>query len=218
MSDEKSNEAMWEDMEEQHRRQISTMQLMEMSFRQASVIVQGVVVAKEQGCHGVVKRFLCDSGAIGGSFIGKRELVELSSCILKRAPANIDEVTLADKETQLEIEEKVLLKIQLPNSKNQWKTGYVWFYVIDKPLRLIVGLHDLQDQFLDEFIDLIRAGAQERARARHNRRLDAIMVDIDEVDRYYVYGWSGLGWRKTCISNREGMYTENMVWYVWVHV
>ena len=166
---------MWENMEKEYRQQISAMQLMEMSFRQASVIVQGVVVAKEQGRHGVVKKLLCDSGAIGGSFIGKRELVELSSCILKRAPANIDEVTLADKETQLEIEEKVLLKIQLPNSKNQWKTGYVWFYVIDKPLRLIVGLHDLQDQFLDEFIDLIRAGAQERARARHNRRLDAII-------------------------------------------
>ena len=35
---------------------------------------------------------------------------------------------------------------------------------------------------------------------------------------YYKLGPEFLGWCKTCISNREGMYTENMVWYVWVHV
>ena len=35
---------------------------------------------------------------------------------------------------------------------------------------------------------------------------------------YYKLGPEILGWCKTCISNREGMYTENMAWYVWVHV
>ena len=148
---------MWKNMEAEYRQQILVMQLMEMSFRQASVIVHAVVMAKEQGQNGIGKKCLCDSGAIGGSFIGKDTLEELEGGILKRAPANIDEVTLADKETQLKLEEKVLLKIQLPNSKNQWKTGYVWFYIVNKPLRLIVGLHDMQGQFLNEFIDLLCA-------------------------------------------------------------
>ena len=31
-----------------------------------------------------------------------------------------------------------------------------------------------------------------RERKRDIRRLDAIIVDIDGVDRYYVYGWSGV--------------------------
>ena len=47
------------------------MQLTEMSFRQASVIVQGVVVAKEQGHNGVVKKCLCDSGAYGWSGVSQ---------------------------------------------------------------------------------------------------------------------------------------------------
>ena len=100
--------------------------------------------------------------------------------------------TLADKQTQLKLEGKALLKVQLPNSKGEWTTGYVWFYVIDKPLKMIIGLHDLQDKFVEVFIDLFRAGAQERARGRHDRRLDAISVNLDGVDEYFVRGWSGV--------------------------
>ena len=37
-----------------------------------------------------------------------------------------DEATLADKQTQLKLEGKALLKVQLPNSKDEWTTGYVW--------------------------------------------------------------------------------------------
>ena len=181
-----------------------------MSFRRDSVIVQAVVMAKESGQNGVVEKCLCDSGAIGGSFIGKDTLESLEGCILRRAPANIDEVTLADKLTQLKLEEKVLLKIQIPNSKRQWKTAYIWFYVVNKPFWLIVGLHDLQDNFLDEFIDLLRAGAQERAQARHCRRLDAIIVDIDDVDRYYVYGWSGVNKYKHYVKSNIAFNLESV--------
>ena len=168
------------------------MQLMEMSFRKASVQVKAVALAKGQGGGNSVVDCLCDSGAIGGSFIGKETLRSLRSCVLSRKPAEADEVTLADKQTQLKLEGKVLLKVQLPNSKGEWTTGYVWFYVIDKPLKMIIGLHDLQDKFVEVFIDLFRAGAQERARAKHDRRLDAISVNLDGVDEYFVRGWSGV--------------------------
>ena len=49
---------------------------METSFRQASAIViaHGVVMAKEQGQNGVVKKCLRDSRAIGGSFVDEAEL------------------------------------------------------------------------------------------------------------------------------------------------
>ena len=47
------------------------MQLMEMSFRKASVQVKAVALAKGQGGGNSVVDCLCDSGAIGGSFIGK---------------------------------------------------------------------------------------------------------------------------------------------------
>ena len=97
---------------------------------------------------------LRDSGAIGGSFIGKETLRSLRSCVLSTKPAEADEATLADKQTQLKLEGKALLKVQLPNSKGEWTTGYVWFYVIDKPLKMIIGLHDLQDKLVEVFIDL----------------------------------------------------------------
>ena len=46
-----------------------------------------------------MKDCLCESGATGGSFIGKDILESLEDCILKREPAMVSEVTLADKET-----------------------------------------------------------------------------------------------------------------------
>ena len=60
-------------------------------------------------------------------------------------------------------------------------------------MQMIVGLHDIQDHYLELFIDLMRAGAEVRAKARHVRSLDRIQVDLENasVDRYYVGGWNG---------------------------
>ena len=54
---------------------------------------------------------------------------------------------------------------------------------------MIVGPYDLEGKFLAECIDLLRAGVKERGRARHSRRLEAIIVDQDDMDRYDVHGW-----------------------------
>jgi len=56
----------WEDMEAERKSQITFIQLMEMYFRRASVLVKAVVQAKDHGKSGEVKDCLCDSGAIGG--------------------------------------------------------------------------------------------------------------------------------------------------------
>ena len=40
-----------------------------------------------------------------------------------------------------------------------------------------------------------------RERKRDIRRLDAIIVDIDDVDRCYVCGWPGLNKYKDCVES-----------------
>ena len=43
-------------------------------------------------------------------------------------------------------------------------------------------LHDVQDHYLELFIDLLRAGAEARAKARRIRSLDRIQVDVQNAN------------------------------------
>ena len=60
LTDEEVNEAQWREAEEEYKKKITFMQLMEMSFRKASVQVKAVALAKGQGGGNSVVDCLCD--------------------------------------------------------------------------------------------------------------------------------------------------------------
>ena len=186
----------WTYAGDEARTQLFTAQLLDMAMRRASIVVNGVLIPKDKDNieHRAVQKVLLDTGAIGASFVGASWIEAHEHLVLARKPLPEEsEVTLADKTTKMRPKEKVLLRIQLPNSRGEWVEKLIWFYAMEAQMQIIVGLHDIQDHYLELFVDLLRAGAEARAKARHVRTLDKIQVDLENanVDRYYIGGWSG---------------------------
>ena len=173
-------ETPWTYTKDEARTQLFTAQLLDMAMRRASIVVNGVLTPRDKSDleHRAVQKVLLDTGAIGASFVGASWIEANEHLVLTRKSLPGEaEVTLADKKTKLKPSEKVLLRIQLPNSRGEWVEKLLWFYKMDAQMQIIVGLHDIQDHYLELFVELLRAGAEAKAKARHVRSLDKIQVD-----------------------------------------
>ena len=195
----------WMSVDCDTRTKLYAVQLMDVAMRRASVIVNGILIpANMDPEQKVVQKVLLDTGAIGASFIGANWIAQHSHLIVERESLPVDTaVTLADKETQLTPREKVLLRLQLPDTRGNWVERLIWFYAMEASVQIIVGLHDIQDHYLELFIDLLRAGAEARAKTRHVRSMDRIQVDVQRatVEPYYIGGWPGVNRYKDYIQS-----------------
>ena len=58
----------------------------------------------------------------------------------------------------------------------------IWCKVLDTGLKIIVGLPDLLDHFLEGFIDILRIGAASRASLRYREKEKTVKVSVDEMN------------------------------------
>jgi hypothetical protein len=60
---------------------------------------------------------------------------------------------------------------------------------LDTGLKLIVGLPDLLDHFLEGFIDILRIGAANRASSKYREKDKTVKVSVDDMN-FSVMGFN----------------------------
>ena len=121
---------------------------------------------------------LLDSGALGSSYVSQQWVAENPEAIMDRRKIDF-EVKFGDSRTTQSLKEEVRVRMALVDTRGNRHEAFIWCKVLDTGLKLIVGLPDLLDYFLEGFIEILRAGAEDRARTRY--RKDKLVVTVDDV-------------------------------------
>ena len=109
---------------------------------------------------------LLDSGALGSSFASQLWVQEYPQAI--RDWREIEyEVKFGDSTTSQKLKQEVKVRIAVKDSYGKKHCADVWCKVLDTGLKIIIGLPDLLDYYLEPFIDILRAGAASRATCRY---------------------------------------------------
>ena len=137
-----------------------SLHLTHLEQQRASIVVNGKVLSK-CGKHVKLDAILLDTGAIGASFVSKKFIEDHPHLVEERIDTDNVQVKLADGKTTCATREKVLLLVQITKNIDT-VTKHVWCNVIETNMQLIIGLYDIQDNFLELFIKSIREGAKAR--------------------------------------------------------
>ena len=142
---------------------------------------------------------LLDSGALGSSYVSQQWVNENPEAVQDRRKINF-EVKFGDSRTKQSLKEEVRVRMALVDTRGNRHEAYIWCKVLDTGLKLIVGLPDLLDYFLEGFIEILRAGAEDRARTRY-RKDKLVGVTVDDVS-FNVRGFSSIHeYQKYCRDN-----------------
>ena len=144
------------------RRDLKLFELHECHRQKASIVIDGEI--RGYDCQRDAKAtILLDSGALGSSYVSKAWVDNHRWAVRSSREVN-DTVTLGDGATSLAINEEVQLLVELKGPSGARKSEVVQFRVMDTGFDFIVGLPDIEDKFLEIFIDLLRMGAARRAK------------------------------------------------------
>ena len=99
---------------------------------------------------------------MGSSYVSQQWVSENPEAVLDRREINF-EVKFGDSRTTQALKEEVRVRMALVDNRGNRHEADIWCKVLDTGLKLIVGLPDLLDHFLEGFIEILRAGAEDRA-------------------------------------------------------
>jgi len=121
----------------------------------------GVRVAVVDGYKVVLNRVLWDSGALHSSYVSQQRLDRHRKELVNKIRSEVAVVRLGDSVTRINLKEKVTLEVETvsPVSSSEKTIATIDFYVMSMPgMDGIVGLPDILDHILDNFIDILESG------------------------------------------------------------
>ena len=181
-----------EDADNRYRNQLAVV-----STKGAAVMVKTSVLNARGQWH--EHDTLLDSGALGSSYVSQQWVTENPEAVLDRREINF-EVKFGDSRTKQALTEEVRVRMALVDTRGNRHEAHIWCKVLDTGLKLIVGLPDLLDYFLEGFIEILRAGAEDRARTRY-RKDKLVGVTVDDVN-FNVRGFSSIHeYQRYCRDN-----------------
>ena len=180
------------------KRELKLFELGQCREARASVVVDGVIhrVGPKSHSSSIQTPILLDSGALGSSYVSK-SWVDANRNAVRDSHAISDTVTLGDGDTQQTINEEVDLLVDLKGPDGVTHSKVVRFKVMETSFTHIIGLPDIEEQFLDIFISLLRMGAARRAKCRKvdsekgMQHESVTMVDLGNI-LYYVQGFKNV--------------------------
>ena len=110
-----------------------------------------------------------ESGVLGFAYVVK-SWVDANRNAVRDSHAISDTVTLGDGDTQQTINEEVDLLVDLKGPDGVTHSKVLRFKVMETSFTHIIGLPDIEEQFLDLFLSLLRMGA---ARVAKRRKIDS---------------------------------------------
>ena len=174
--------------EEEERVKRYTSQLALVATAEAAVLVQTEIQNVDMSwtkCD-----TLLDSGALGSSYASQIWVQEHPEAILERRKIDF-EVKFGDSRTSQKLKEEVKVRMAVVDSNGKKHLADIWCKVLDTGLKLIVGLPDLLDHYLEAFIEILRAGAAERASSRYRDRDKEIKISLDTMN-FTVLGFKSV--------------------------
>ena len=173
-------------------------QLAIVSSKGAAVVVKTAILNKRGQWH--LHDTLLDSGALGSSYVSQQWVAENPEAVLDRRNINF-EVKFGDSRTTQALKEEVKVRMALIDNRGNRHEAFVWCKVLQTGLKLIVGLPDLLDYFLEGFIEILRAGAEDRANTRYREKDKLVVVTVDDLN-FNVRGFSSIyEYQKYCRDN-----------------
>lgn len=173
-------------------------QLAVVSTKGAAVVVKTAIYNTRGQWHD--HDTLLDSGALGSSYVSQQWVSENPEAVLDRKEINF-EVKFGDSRTTQSLKEEIRVRMALVDTRGNRHEAYIWCKVLDTGLKLIVGLPDLLDYFLEGFIEKLRAGAEDRANTRYRRKDKLVGVTVDDLS-FNVRGFSSIHeYQKYCRDN-----------------
>ena len=156
-----------------------TSQLAVVATKEAAVLVKTEI--RNANGSWTEHETLLDSGALGSSYASLLWVNDNPEAILERRKIDF-QVKFGDSKTTQALKEEVKIRMAVVDNHGKRHIADIWCKVLDTGLKIIVGLPDLLDHFLEGFIDILRIGAASRASLRYREKEKTVKVSVDEMN------------------------------------